>query len=53
MGKENILVIGISIHVLREEDDLILRLPDRKIKIISIHVLREEDDRFRPDLRNT
>ena len=34
----------ISIHVLREEDDLIMAIPLIAIIYISIHVLREEDD---------
>ena len=33
----------ISIHVLREEDDIAL-LGEIGVEIISIHVLREEDD---------
>ena len=42
---------GISIHVLREEDDE--HIADRYIlvDVISIHVLREEDDLFFPVLR--
>ena len=39
----------ISIHVLREEDDVVYRKNGRLI-VISIHVLREEDDR--PDNTN-
>ena len=35
--------LNISIHVLREEDDLMPALY-YYIKYISIHVLREEDD---------
>ena len=34
----------ISIHVLREEDDLFMSSSMYIFKIISIHVLREEDD---------
>ena len=36
----------ISIHVLREEDDLLAHLHHGRVVNISIHVLREEDDRF-------
>ena len=34
----------ISIHVLREEDDLMLSFGVNLPEVISIHVLREEDD---------
>ena len=34
----------ISIHVLREEDDLLAHLHHGRVVNISIHVLREEDD---------
>ena len=36
---------GISIHVLREEDDMCNLIASRTAISISIHVLREEDDR--------
>ena len=35
---------GISIHVLREEDDVYVSKRNQRPDLISIHVLREEDD---------
>ena len=39
-------LVKISIHVLREEDDLPRRAGSARTQAISIHVLREEDDRI-------
>ena len=44
------MVIGISIHALREEGDL-LHLHGKQLLHISIHALREEGDVCQPDLR--
>ena len=38
------IVVAISIHVLREEDDQNVNFSGEKTNSISIHVLREEDD---------
>ena len=35
---------AISIHALREEDDLLFHIKDDMARFISIHALREEDD---------